>query len=66
MKAKKSKDTINIGIVGAGGIAQGAHMPGYLATPGVKVIAVCDVVKERAEQFAKRYDIPEKKCVHRL
>lgn len=60
MKAKKSKDIINIGIVGAGGIAQGAHMPGYLATPGVKVIAVCDVVKERAEEFAKRYGIPEK------
>ena len=58
MKGKKGKDVINVGIVGAGGIAQGAHMPGYQAVSGTKVIAVFDVVEERAEQFAKRYDIP--------
>ncbi|MGB9595287.1 MAG: Gfo/Idh/MocA family protein [Candidatus Poribacteria bacterium] len=54
------KGTINVGIVGAGGIASGAHMPGYLAVPDVKVIAVCDVVKERAESFADRYGISKK------
>lgn len=54
------KGTINVGIVGAGGIASGAHMPGYMAVPDVKVIAVCDVVKERAESFADRYGIPKK------
>lgn len=58
MKAKKG-DTINVGIIGAGGIAEGAHMPGYQATPGVKVIAVCDIIKERAIQFARRFGIPD-------
>lgn len=56
---KKAKDTINIGIIGSGGIADGAHMPGYLAAPDAKVIAVCDVVKERAEKFAEKYGIPK-------
>jgi predicted dehydrogenase len=56
-KAKKEKD-VKVGIVGAGGIAQGAHMPGYQATSGVKVVAVCDIVKEKAERFAKQHDIP--------
>ena len=55
MPVKKSKDVINVGIIGTGGIAEGAHMPGYLATPGVKVIAACDVAKERAEKFAERF-----------
>ena len=59
MPVKKDKDIINVGIIGAGGIAEGAHMPGYLATPGAKVIAVCDVVKERAEKFADRFGIPK-------
>jgi predicted dehydrogenase len=59
MPVKKSKDVINVGIIGTGGIAEGAHMPGYLATPGVKVIAACDVAKERAEKFAERFDIPK-------
>lgn len=57
MKEKKG-DVINIGIVGAGGIARGAHMPGYQAVPGAKVIAVCDIVKEAAESFARQFDIP--------
>ena len=57
MSAKKGKD-IKVGILGAGGIARGAHMPGYQATDGVKVIAVCDIVKKVADQFAKQYDIP--------
>jgi predicted dehydrogenase len=56
MKTKKKKD-INVGIVGAGGIARAAHMPGYLATEGVKVIAVCDIVKKAADKFAGDFDI---------
>jgi predicted dehydrogenase len=56
VKAKKKKD-INVGIIGAGGIARAAHMPGYLATDGVKVIAVCDIIEETAKKFAKSFDI---------
>jgi len=59
-KKSAKKDTVNIGIIGSGGIAEGAHMPGYLAVPDAKVIAVCDVVKEKAEKFAEKYGIPKK------
>jgi len=56
MKAKKDKD-IKVGVIGAGGIARAAHMPGYLATSGCKVVAVCDIIESAAERFAKNYDI---------
>ncbi len=47
---------IKVGIVGVGGIAQGAHIPNYQKVPGVKIYAVCDIVEERAKEAAKRYD----------
>ena len=47
-----NQDRAIIGFIGAGGIARGAHMPGYQAVSGVKVIAVCDIVKEAAERLA--------------
>jgi len=55
MKAKKK--VIKVGVVGAGGIARAAHMPGYLATEGAEVVAVCDINEEAAKRFAKEYDI---------
>lgn len=57
MKASKKK-IINVGVVGSGGIARGAHMPGYLNTSGVKVIAACDIIEDTAKKFAKDFDIP--------
>ena len=39
---------IGIGIIGSGGIAQGAHLPAYkaLADEAVEVVAVADVRRE--------------------
>jgi predicted dehydrogenase len=52
--------TIGIGIIGSGGIAQGAHLPAYkaLADPSVDVVAVADVRRETAEQAAKKFEVP--------
>lgn len=50
---------IRVGIIGAGGIAQGKHLPGHLGVEGVEIIAVCDIVEERAKSFAERNDIPQ-------
>jgi predicted dehydrogenase len=52
--------TIGIGIIGSGGIAQGAHLPAYkaLAEEDVRVIAVADVRRETAEQAAEKFDVP--------
>lgn len=35
-------EVLGIGIIGAGGIARGVHIPGYQALPNAKVIAVSD------------------------
>lgn len=45
-------DTINVGIIGVGTIAERGHIPGYLDQPDVKLIATCDIVGERARQVA--------------
>ena len=49
---------IRVGIIGAGGIAAGKHLPGHRSVKGVEVIAVCDIVEEKAKAFARKHDIP--------
>jgi len=50
--------TVRVGIIGSGGIARYAHIPGYKAQKGVDIVAVCDVVPERAEETAQEFGIP--------
>ena len=50
---------IGIGIVGAGGIARGGHIPGYLSMPDrCRIVAIADIEIERAEELAAQFDIP--------
>jgi len=44
---------IRVGLVGCGGIATSAHIPALLEIEEVEVVAVCDIIKERAEKAAK-------------
>ncbi len=41
-----------VGIIGCGGIAQ-IHREALLACPDAEIVAVCDIVRERAETMAK-------------
>ena len=41
--------TLKIGIIGNGGICKGAHAPAYAQDPRAEIVAVCDIIKERAE-----------------
>jgi predicted dehydrogenase len=52
--------TIGVGIIGSGGIAQGAHMPGYkaLESEGVRIVAVADAVAATAKAAAEKFDVP--------
>ena len=52
------KDKIRVGVVGAGGIANGFHIPSFIAHPNAKVVAICDVDEARAKATADRYDVP--------
>ena len=49
--------TVKIGLIGAGGIAQ-THLRALRAVEGIEVVAICDIMKERAERSAKEFGIP--------
>jgi predicted dehydrogenase len=53
-----STQSVKIGLVGAGAIAQITHLPTYQSLPGIEVVALCDPQKGKGTQLAARYDIP--------
>ncbi len=53
-----SDRVLRVGIIGAGGIARGAHVPGYRDSGRAEVKAVCDVNAEAARTFAQAQDVP--------
>jgi len=48
---------IKIAIVGTGGMA-GAHADAFKKIKGVKIVACCDIIPERAAQFAQKWNVP--------
>lgn len=52
-------EKLKIGIVGAGNIACSAHLPAYAKCTNAQVVAIADLNKERAEEAAKKFGIPE-------
>ena len=50
---------LKVGIIGAGNIATSAHLPSYQQlTDLVEVVAIADIVLERAQDAANKYGIP--------
>lgn len=49
---------INVAVIGAGGIARNVHLPSLHDMQDVNLVAICDIVKERAVQMADKYGIP--------
>ena len=41
---------IKVGLIGCGGICQGAHIPGYKHIENAEVVAVCDILPEKMDQ----------------
>ncbi|WP_274364248.1 Gfo/Idh/MocA family protein [Paenibacillus thermotolerans] len=50
---------VRIGIVGAGGIFQWAHVEPLKKHPEVEIVAICDIVKEKAEAASIQHNIPQ-------
>ncbi len=48
---------LNVSIVGMGGIGN-THARCYMKDPLAKVVAVCDIIKERADKAAQEYGCP--------
>lgn len=46
---------LKVGVIGCGSIAIHRHLPEYAANESVEIVAVCDVVEERANQVAEEY-----------
>ena len=52
-------NTLGVGIIGAGGIANLTHIPGYKGmSDRVRLIAVADVLGDRADEVAAEHEIP--------
>ena len=46
---------LKVAVIGCGSIARRRHLPEYNAEENVEIVAVCDVVKERAEDMVSLY-----------
>ncbi len=53
---------VKVGIIGVGGIATDAHIPGYQAVQEVELYAVADINYERALAVANQFDLPESRA----
>lgn len=51
-------DAIGIGVVGAGAIAQVAHLPLLTKMKGARIVALCDNDAGKARALADRFDVP--------
>lgn len=57
----KHTQTVRIGIIGCGGIANGKHMPALSKLANVEMVAFCDINPQRAEQAKISYGTPDAK-----
>jgi len=60
-KGKKMKEKLNMGIIGAGLIAQKVHLPEYSQREDTVVAVICDTDSERAKKLAEKYGV-ERVC----
>ena len=50
-----AQSEVRVGVVGTGGFANFAHMPGYQAHPKARIAGVCDIILDRAKAAAERF-----------
>ncbi len=51
---------LKVGIIGAGGISQAAHIPNFQKMEEVEVFGLCDINKEKLNFVADKFKIPQK------
>ena len=47
--------TVNVGIIGCGGIANSKHMSALKDIKEVEMVAFCDIILEKAEKAVKEF-----------
>lgn len=48
-------NTLKVGVIGCGTISKVRHLPEFDSNKNVEIVAVCDIVAERAEEMAVKY-----------
>lgn len=56
-KKTSPSEQLGVGIIGAGGIARGAHIPGYQASGNARVIAIADPSEEARTLAREQFEI---------
>ena len=51
-------EKIRIGLIGCGGIMNGAHIPGYLQDQNCEITAICDIKESALQKTGDRLGIP--------
>ncbi len=54
-----TREKIRVGIIGAGNIAQSAHLPAYAKRNDVEIVAIADWNLDRAKDAAAKFGIPK-------
>ena len=49
---------LRVAVLGAGAWAHFAHIPGWQRDPRCEVVAICDPVGDRAQEFAAKFNVP--------
>jgi len=52
-------DPIRIAVIGAGAIAQVAHLPALRRIAGVEIAAICDNDLSKAQALAARFEVKD-------
>lgn len=55
MSGRAAGAPLGVGVLGAHAWAESAHLPGYAAYDRARLVAICDVVPERAHALAARF-----------
>ena len=58
-------NTLRVGIIGANSWAQSAHLPGFAAHERVDLVAICDIVADRARAMQARFGVRKVYTDHR-
>ena len=55
-----------VGIIGCGGIAAGKHIPGMKSVKDAEIVALCDIIVERAHDYNKKFFDGKAKVFNKL
>lgn len=53
---------VKLGLIGCGAIARQYHVPSLVNTPGCRVVAVCDLIRERADWAGSQFGLGPDRC----